>query len=64
MSVDKTKQGNEGQRCRDIRRWVETSVWTEKMLTALEKGLNDNSYFAERGLFSLEKAHGAACRSR
>ena len=53
--------------------WVEPSVWTERMLTALETGVKGgkwlrrgrgkdhqrwpNAYFAEHGLFSLVAAH-------
>ena len=36
--------------------WVEPSVWTERMLTAL-------AYFAKLGLFSLVEAHALACQS-
>ena len=49
--------------------WVEPSVWTERMLTALEQGVKGgcwfsyfrwpNKYFAEHGLFSLVAAHAA-----
>ena len=48
--------------------WVETRVWTERMLAALENGVKGgkwkNAYFAERGLFSLHDAHVLACQSR
>jgi hypothetical protein len=37
--------------------WVEASVWTERMLTAL------NAFFAALGLFSLPAAHTLACQS-
>jgi hypothetical protein len=41
--------------------WAEASIWTERMLAALENGVN--RYFADLGLFSLEQAHIAACQS-
>jgi hypothetical protein len=49
--------------------WVEGSVWTERMLAALEQGVKGdhwrwpNVYFAKQGLFSLELAHAQACQS-
>ena len=55
--------------------WVEPSVWTERMLTALEKGVKGgkwfsvihqrwpNAFFAEHGLFSFVAAHVEVCRS-
>ena len=50
---------------RDRWSWVEPSVWTERMLTALETGVKGgrNAYFAERGLYSLVTAHAEACQS-
>ena len=59
--------------------WVEASVWTERMLAALGNGLKGgkwfslidkdhrlwpNSFFAERGLFAMHKAHLLARQSR
>jgi hypothetical protein len=38
------------------RAWAEPSVWTERMLTALEHGVKGDSFFAEAGLFSLNAA--------
>ena len=38
--------------------WAEPSVWTERMLTALESGV-----FAEQGLFSTTAAHVLASQS-
>ena len=44
--------------------WVESSVWTDCMLTALENGVKGgNAYFAELGLFSLERAHVSVSQS-
>jgi hypothetical protein len=58
--------------------WVEPSVWTKRMLEALEKGVKGgvwlisrgrdhnrwpNSFFREHGLFSLEDAHRALLQS-
>jgi hypothetical protein len=39
--------------------WVEPSVWSERMLTALEEGVKGgkNAFFAEQGLFSFAAAH-------
>ncbi len=67
-----TKQAGEGLNtgC------AEPVVWTERMLTALIKGVKGgkwfsladhqrwpNAFFAEHGLFSLTAAHAAACQS-
>ena len=50
-------------------RWVEASIWTERMLAALENGVKGgkrwpNAYFAEHRLFIMTEAHALACRSR
>ena len=50
-------------------KWAEPSVWTERMLTALEQGVKGgiwrwpNAFFAVHGLFSLAAAYAAACQS-
>jgi hypothetical protein len=38
--------------------WTEPTVWTERMLTALEQGVKGGKYafFAKQGLFSLQVA--------
>jgi hypothetical protein len=41
--------------------WVEPTVWTMRMLTALEQGVK--GFFAERGLYSLKTAYELACQS-
>lgn len=53
MSVGETKQGKETQLKLPIKyydeerfNWVETSVWTDKMLTALERGLKGDKWFS------------------
>ena len=43
MSVEETKQGREALKRYD---WAETSVWTERMLTALERGLEGGKWFS------------------
>ena len=56
--------------------WTESTVWTDRMLTALENGVKGgkwfslidhqrwpNAFFAELGLFSLERAHLSVCQS-
>jgi hypothetical protein len=53
--------------------WVEPTVWTERMLTALEQGVKGgrwfslidhqrwkNAFFADQGLYSLKRAHELA----
>jgi hypothetical protein len=40
--------------------WSEPAVWTERMLTALERG---NAFFAAQGLFSMEAAYVAVRQS-
>jgi hypothetical protein len=47
--------------------WVELSVWTERMLTALERGVKEkcwllNALFAEQGLFTLVTAFATVCQ--
>jgi hypothetical protein len=42
--------------------WVEPSVWTPRMLAALEQGVKD-AFFAKQGLFSLRAAHAQARQS-
>ena len=57
--------------------WVEPTVWTDRMLTALENGVKGevwfslidnqrwpNRYFRDAGYFSLAEAHRLACQSR
>ena len=47
-------------------KWVEASVWTERMLAALGNGVKGgkNAFFAERGLFTMYKVHILARQSR
>ncbi len=42
---------------------VEPSVWTERMLTALQRGVKGAKSFEEHGLFNLEKAHASLRQS-
>ena len=46
--------------------WVDRTVWTDRMLTALETVSEEAgvAFFAARGLFTLTEARAAACRSR
>jgi hypothetical protein len=70
------KQAGEAQ-IKEKWRWVEPSVWTERMLTAFERGMEGdkwfslidhirwpNAYFAGHGLFTLTAAHELVCQSR
>jgi len=45
--------------------WVEPSAWTDRMLATLERGVKGgkNAFFAEQGLYSLQRAHAQACQS-
>ena len=51
--------------------WVEPSIWTDRMLTALENGVKGgkwhnkwpNAYFTGLGLFSLSEAWESARQS-
>ena len=37
--------------------WTEASIWTDRMLVALEQGVNwALAHFTDRGLFSLEES--------
>ena len=53
--------------------WVEPSIWTERMLSALENGVQGgkwasrhwpNTFFAEQGLFTLVTAYAQVRQSR
>ena len=47
--------------------WVETTVWTERMLAALVNGVKggkSNRFFAELGLFTMKEARSLASQSR
>jgi RNA-directed DNA polymerase len=45
--------------------WVEASVWTERMLAALENGVKGgNKFFAAQGLFTMTAAWKLASQSR
>jgi hypothetical protein len=52
------RQGAEAQSDPRNWTWVEASVWTERMLTALGNGVKGwpNSYFAGLGLFTMHEA--------
>ena len=68
--LETTKQDKE------IPKWIETSIWTGNMLTALGNGVKGgkwfsliyrlyrNIYFAELGLFTSHEAWVLACQSR
>ena len=76
LTVPMAKQCREVQPMRPSRwGWTEASVWTERMLATLERGIKGgrwfslmdkehqrwpNAYFAERGLISLALAHAKA----
>ena len=58
-------------------RWVEATIWTERMLAALENGVKGSkwfslidqgrwpkAFFAEQGLFTLTGPHVLASQSR
>ena len=71
---EETKQA--GEACSDGWSWVERTVWMERMLEALEKGVKGgvwfslidnicwpNKYFRDLGYFSLYDAHRALLQS-
>ena len=70
--VPEAKQGGE---IHDRWKWVEPTVWTERMLSALEEGVKGgkwllrdhirwpNAYFEEQGLLTLETAFAEARQS-
>ena len=65
-SVPETAK-QETEACDPFRwKWVEASVWTERMLAALGNGVKGgkNAFFAERGLFTMYKVHILARQSR
>ena len=44
--------------------WTKPWIWTDRMLTALEKGVKGGrAFFARHGLFSLTAAHRLASQS-
>ena len=44
--------------------WAEPTVWTERMLAALDEGVKGgHAFFAEHGLFRLSEAHALARQS-
>ncbi|RME86768.1 MAG: hypothetical protein D6785_02845 [Planctomycetota bacterium] len=61
------KQAKQAGEIRSRWEWVESSIWTDAKLTALETGVKggvwfrwSNAFFAERGLFSLMAAYESA----
>ncbi len=63
VEKQKPKQAREAN---DRWSWVERSVWTDSMLTALDKGVKGgkpNAYFQELGLFTITEAHKFLCQS-
>ena len=65
--IEISKQVGDAQN-REKRKWAEPSIWTERMLTALEEGVKGgkwpNAYFSGLGLFTLTAAHEQARQSR
>ena len=53
LVFEKTKQVGE---IRSRWLWVEPSIWTDRMLTALDEGVKvgKNAYFEEHGLISMQ----------
>jgi len=64
--LETTKQDSEFS----SKEWIETSIWTRNMLTALGNGVKDSNwfnpstYFAKLGLFTNHEAWVVACQSR
>jgi RNA-directed DNA polymerase len=60
-------QAEEAEARRERWGWAEPSVWTDRMLAALENGVKggkwNNAYFAEHGYFSLYDAYVKARQS-
>ena len=44
--------------------WVETTIWTERMLAALGNGVKGELFFAQLGLFTMKEARWVASQSR
>ncbi len=77
MSTEPAQLPAEARHAGEVRArwaWVQSSVWTERMLTALEQGVKGgkwhslnqcwpNAFFAEHGLFSLSAAYATARQS-
>ncbi len=55
----------QGEEARPRWDWVEPSVWTERMLAALDNGVKGGkiAFFHAHGLVSLAAAHAAECQS-
>ncbi len=64
LSVNKSsRQGGEARA--EKWAWVGATVWTERMLKALEKGVKGGkwAFFREQGLFTLTAAHESLVQS-
>ena len=44
--------------------WVETTIWTERMLAARGNGVKGDLFFAQLGLFTMKEARWVASQSR
>ena len=44
--------------------WIDRSIWTERMLAALDNGVKGNAYFAAQGLFTMTEARTLASQPR
>ncbi len=44
--------------------WVETTIWTERMLAALGNGVKGDLFFAQLGLFTMKEARWVASQAR
>ena len=64
LGCDLTKQDAEARQQKW--RWVEASIWTDRMLAALENGVKEGkeAFFAEQGLFTMTEARVLASQSR
>ena len=55
--VPRNSEAKQGGDVRARWAWTEPSVWTKRMLTALDEGVKGN-FFADHGLFCLTTTHG------
>jgi len=64
LAIVEKQRPKQAREANDRWSWVERSVWTDSMLTALDKGVKGgNAYFLEFGLLTITEAHTFLCQS-
>ncbi len=74
LAIVEKQRPEQAREANDRWSWVERCVWTDSMLTALDKGVKGgkwfslinrwpNAYFQELGFFTITEAHKFLCQS-